>query len=228
MKKTAVIAAVIFVLAALIAISFDRLAIFAASRYSGIRISYSGLARDASGRIIIKALDIEDAKNGLGLTAKKAAIRPPVLKSFLKDGLGLVFELDNANFRISSKSHGGGSDVLRDIALIPFEGAWNYSKISGEIAIMRGETKIKNFSALSRDIRLTLDGALYGKDLIEARVKIAFSKSVIEKFPAELTNVVMREEPDGWKVVSIDLKGDPRKPSITFSGKLFRLNITNK
>ena len=229
MKKIAIILIIIVILAALTAIAFDRLVIFAVSKYAGIGISYSGLIKDSSGAIIMKGLDVEDHRRGLGLMAKRAIIRLR-LKPFFKDGVGFIFELDEANFKMFSKGPkaSGLDEPLRDIALIPFEGGWNYSKISGEISIMRGETRIKDFFAASRDIRLGVDGTAYGDDLIDARIKISFSKSAVERLPEELTNVVMNEEPEGWRTISIDLKGNPKKPSITFSSKLFRLNITNR
>jgi len=202
---------------------FDRILLFSVSKYAGIDLSYSGSRLAGRGAMELRDFRVRDRKRGAELYAKNAVVglaRRPSLER----GLAVRFRLDDASFKKSQPLPEARRDAISRIAMMPFEGSWVYSAISGD-AVFTGRTlRLKDFLAVGKDIRFEAECVFYANDTVDADMKISFSRPAVEKFPEELTSVILQDD-GGWKTLELHLKGDYATPSIQLSGKLFRLNI---
>ncbi len=216
----------IVALGAVTAAFFDRMVIFAVSRYNGIETGYSRLYREA-GAIVLDDLSLAENRRGVGLYCKRAVLKP-ALKDFFKKGLEIYFNLEDARFKKIGDSGRPSADPLSAMVLVPFEGAWRYSDIEGDLVINGRAMAIKKLDAAGKDLKFYLSGNINADDTIELSVKIYFSQNAVRQLPDEFTEAVLSDEDDTWKTLSVKLEGNYRSPGIQLTGKLFRLNITNR
>ena len=108
----------------------------------------------------------------------------------------------------------------------PFDGTLKYQEIKGVIRFKPGRLVIDKLVANGGDIKFSLKGTFfYAEDKADLDVIILFSQNILKKIPRELSDVVLKESADGWKSLSIKLKGSFKSPAIELTGKLFRLSI---
>ena len=75
-------------------------------------------------------------------------------------------------------------------------------------------------------MKVFLKGILfYSQDRADIGVTIQFSPDLLKKIPRELSETVLKGSADGWKSLSVDLKGSFKSPSIEVTGRLFKLSI---
>jgi hypothetical protein len=114
---------------------------------------------------------------------------------------------------------------LDDLVALPFTGNWMYKKITLLFRLAADGTYLDSLSAESDRIAFTVKGAFYRNDKVNADINIRFAKALTDKMPEELSRVVLQDDPDGWKGLSVNISGDYKSPAIQVSSKLFRLNI---
>lgn len=205
--------------------SFDRIALFALSRFYGIDVSYKGSSRDAKDGFIFENLKIINKKMGMGFFSSRAALKPQLGRDLLKS-VNIDFKFKDVHFIKSMEDKVRPKyDTLSEVVAMPFEGRWMYKDIAGEVELFSNGLTFKKFMANGREIRLVLSGDLFYNNTAQAEISIYFSKDVLKDIPPELPSVIMQDEPGEWKSFSVKLKGDLSSPSIQVSGKLFRLNI---
>ena len=140
---------------------------------------------------------------------------------------GLTIDIYLRDVRISKK--GTVAETYENLgALIsaPFDGTLKYREINGVVRPLPGRILIDNLTADGEDIKVTLKGVFfYTEDRADLDVVIQFSQNLLKKIPKELSDTILKESADGWKSLSIKLKGSFKSPAIELTGKLFRLSI---
>ncbi len=208
-------------------IAFDRIVAAIVSRYSGLRMTYSRLSPDRTGKIIVRGLELTEPKSGLALHAEKGVLKPR-MEFGPGTRFGISFTLEGAHFNKHEKGPRAGYSTFSDLAVIPFQHAWNYSVISGDIVFDGKTIEVRNFKAQSADIRLDIKGSLSAESKIDATIKVSFSGDAGRQIPEEIAVPVLQDEGDGWKYLTVRVQGDYRAPAVQISSKLFRLDISNK
>ena len=205
--------------------AYERIALFALSKFYSLEISYKSLIKDKQNGLVFENLRVTNKKMGLGFYSKHASLKPVRGANFLKT-INFDFKFKDVHFIKNRKEVVKTRyDTLSELAAMPFEGRWTYKEISGVAEIFSNGLTLKNFAANGKDIRLTLSGDIFYNNIVDVEISIYFSKDVLKDIPAELHSVIMKDEPNEWKSFSVKLKGDMNSPSVQISGKLFRLNI---
>lgn len=205
-------------------LSSGRIIIYVASKMCGMNISYKSLRNASFTEISFNDLNVIDGGTGLGFFSKYAKMRPIWHAGFFQD-MTIGFDLRDVRFIKKGEEKAGAYDTLAGLVFTPFNSRWSYKEISGKVRVYREGLYIKDLQALSDEIKLLFTGTVYRDKTIDSDIVIIFSDKLIEDIPEELSNVVLRDEKDGWKSLSVSLTGDYKAPSIQVSGKLFRLNI---
>lgn len=225
MKKIIAVSAVIFITAAVVLyLYFDRLVVFFISNTQNLDISYRSMARASVDTINFKDLSVTDKKSGIGVFSKTGSIKPSVGFNSFKVG----FDLQEVNFIRKKTKAATTYDSLTGLVAIPFNSNWKYERISGSVEKGKDKIEVTGLDAKSEDIRLSFNGTLYHDNNVKSEIKIYFSENLTKKIPDELSSVVLRQEGEGWKSLSVNLTGNFLSPAIQVSGKLFRLNIREK
>lgn len=213
MKKFIVIVALV---ASALYLSSNRIAVYFFSKAYNLDIAYKNLKGSYFKKVMFDNLNVIDRKNGIGFFAKSADIRP---------GAIIDFCLRDVHFIKKGDEPAATYDNLTGLVSIPFSSRWTYKELSGKIRPSRRGIDVDGLIATSDEIKLSLTGAIYYDNTIKSDIVIYFSDKLIEKIPDELSKIVLRDEKDGWKSLSVKLEGNYNMPSIQVSGKLFRLNI---
>lgn len=225
--KAAIILVVIFLsMAALLYMGFDRILIYFVSKAYDVTISYSDFEMRSLHKFIFNDLSIVNKKTGFGLFARYADIEPEWHRGAFFKNLMIDFKLQDVNFlREVPAEHISGYDTLYKLISVPFDSNWTYGRIVGKIGPSDDGMNITDLTATSDDIRLSFTGTIFSNQTLDSSVMICFSDKVTSNIPLELSTVVLQNEANGWKSLSVKLAGDYRAPSIQLSNKLFRLNI---
>lgn len=197
-------------------LSSNRIAVYFFSKIYNIDIAYKNLKGSYFKDFMFENLSVIDRKNGLGFFSKSASIRP---------GAEIVFYLRDVHFIKKGDEPATAYDNLSGLVSIPFSSRWTYKDISGKVRPSRIGIDVNGLIATSDDVKLSLTGSIYSDNTIKSDIVIYFSDKLIKKMPEELSKVIMRDENDGWRSLSVKLEGNYNMPSIQVSGKLFRLNI---
>lgn len=226
-KKVLIITMAIIVAAAAVYLSLDKIIIFTLSKFYNLDISYTSMSKDPQEGYVFKDLKIVNDPMGLGFFSARAALKPVQKLNFLKN-FDLDFKFNDAHFiKLSKEKTKAGHDTLEGIVAVPFDGQWTYDDISGAVEIFSNGFTLKKFAANGSQIRLFITGDIFYSGVVDVNITATFSKDALQGVPPELHSVIMNEEPEGWKSLSVKLKGDCRTPSIQICGKLFRLNINS-
>ncbi|MDP3791926.1 MAG: hypothetical protein Q8R38_07780 [Candidatus Omnitrophota bacterium] len=216
---------ILLVAITVIYLSLDKIAIFALSKIYKLNISYKSMTKDARDGYIFENLKMVNDKMGLGFFCARATIKPVQKLNFLKS-LDFDFKFKDAHFIKSSKDKPKAQyDTLEGIVAMPFEGRWTYKDISGVVEIFSNGFTLKKFQANGREIKLFISGDIFYQGVVDVNITASFSKDTLKDVPMELHSVIMNDEPQEWKSLSVKLKGDYRSPSVQISGKMFRLNV---
>ena len=223
--KSIIICAVILTAAVAAYMSFDRIAVFALSKFYGIDISYKSLNKNPRDGYVFEDFKVINKKMALGFFSSRAALKPVKKPDFMKS-LNIDFKFKDAHFiKLKTEKVKTMYDKLEELVAIPFEGRWRYKDIDGSVEIFSNGLTLKKLCANGKELRLLISGDIYYNNTMDADITIYFSKEILKDIPKELHSVLMKEEPEEWKSFSVKIKGDYRSPSIQISGKLFRLNI---
>ncbi|MDP3804310.1 MAG: hypothetical protein Q8Q87_02020 [Candidatus Omnitrophota bacterium] len=203
-------------IAAVICISFDRVAVYLFAYANNLDISYGNLTRSGA-NFVFKDFKVTNKALGLGISAGSATIIPKV-KYY-------DFRITDVRFLKSGGGEESSYENLMGLIAVPFKGSWVYKEISGEIAPSRDAVELKRLDAVSDEIKLRISGKIQNDKTVDTDITIYFGESLTRKIPEELSSVILTDEKDGWKSLSVRLAGNYTKPSIQVSSRLFRLNI---
>ena len=215
----------LLLIATLIYLSFDKIAIYTLSKIYSLDISYKSMEKSADRGYIFEDLRLVNKKMGLGFFSSQAILKPEWKSHFLKS-LNVGFKFKNVHFiKIKEALPKPVYGTTEGLVSIPFEGRWTYKDISGDAEIFSNGITLKKFAANGREIRLLLSGDIYYNNVVDTDLTIYFSKDVLKEIPPEFSTVIMRDELENWKSFFVKIKGNYRSPSMQISGKSFRLNI---
>ena len=218
---------VIFILAlAALYLTLDRAAINLLSAKYGLTVSYKGLENNLYRQFHFTGLNVVDNKRGIGLSSQSALIKPDIA-AVLSFKPSIEFKLNGVNF-IRKGSHRTGSyDTLDGLIAVPFMSSWQYKEMSGLVEISPDKAHVKNFTATGDEIRVSFAGDLFYNKKVKGEITVGFAEKILRKIPPEMANVVLRDDGNGWKSLTVNLNGDFNAPAIQVTGKLFRLTIRN-
>lgn len=200
----------------------DRVIIYGASKMYNLDISYKSFKMASFKEFEFRDMSFIAKRFGLGLFSKYATIN---LVREKVGGPSIEFCLRDVRFIRDEREKAAGYDTLSGLVSAPFNSSWSYKEISGRLRPSKKSLSVEKLTATSDEIRLLFTGDLYYDKTLKSDITIYFSDKLIEKIPPELSNVVLRDEQDRWKSLSVSLNGDYKSPSIQVMGKLFRLNI---
>jgi hypothetical protein len=203
---------------------FGRIVISIFASSNNLNITYKAINSRPFKGIFLKGFAAVDKKTGRGISADSADIKIRYNLPIINIS-SIAFGLSDVNFIKNIPDDNSAYDSLEGLAAMPFHSSWQYKKVSGEICPVKDGVRIKGLEALSDDIKISVTGIFYNNRTLESDITIYFSDNVTGKVPAELSGILLRDEKDGWKSLSVTLKGDMEAPAIQVSGKLFRLNI---
>lgn len=224
-NKILMIASIIVVIAVVVTLLFDKIPALILSKFYGINISYKDVKKDSANGYLFENLKILNTRLGVGFYSSKASLKLNKTTSLLKS-LDIDFKFRDVHFIRNTPEEAVGSyDSLNKIVSIPFEGRWAYKDVSGTVEIFSNGLTLKNLAANGNEIRLLLSGDIFYNNTINTDITIYFSKDILKVIPAELSSVIMNDEPKEWKSFSVKTKGSLSAPSLQVTGRLFRLNI---
>lgn len=205
-----------------VAIFYPRIAAFTIAANNELAISYKRVIAAGLTELMFKDLKAVWPHQGFGLSASDASI-----KLVFNNPLDTTtdFSLNDVHFIKEGAVEGLSYGSIEGLIALPFGNSWRYRTLSGKIRTTKDAIVLKDFIASGDVIKFSIDGKLTGKDTIIADVTIYFEKSLSGRIPAELSNMMLKDENDGWKSLILRVEGDITKPSIRLTGKLFRLNI---
>jgi len=224
---TAAVALALAAAISAVAFNFPKIAVGVFEAVTGLDVKYDKMLLKTGGSLAFDGLTITDSKKGLGIFSKDATVMmlwngPDPRKA------ALAFDLKVVHFIKVAKDGAPSYDTLDGLVALPFDDRWIYDELSGKVSGPKGDIVIRDFMAKSPQIRLSFNGEMTRTDKIRSDIVIYFAESLTSKIPPELTKLVLKDEPDGWKSLTVKLDGDFRAPSIQVSSKLFRLNINVK
>ncbi len=157
----------------------------------------------------------------MGIFAAEAKFKPSL------DGKSKIvnFILKDGNFLKNNASAPSKYNTVNELVAVPFNSEWRYRSISGRIEPTDNGIKVTGFKAESDSLNFFVDGELLKSGNIDCKVVIYFSPGLTSRIPPEFVNMIMTEEKDGWRSLSVIITGDPQKPSIQVKSKSFRLSI---
>lgn len=218
----------LIILMSLIFLFFDHIALYLISKAYALTISYTDSRRSSFREYEFGNLKVIDKTTGTGLVSQYAKLRPQWQLNRPAD-LSIDFNLREVRLVREKEEAKDRYDTLTGIVAVPFTSRWVYKDISGRIGTFENGLHITRFSALGDEIKFSLSGTLSTdastNNTLDMNIVIYFSEKLTKKIPEVLSTVVLNPEPDNWKSLSVNLKGDLKSPSIELSGKLFRLNI---
>ena len=170
------------------------------------------------------AIGILGKAYGLNISYRHADMTP----RFVNGEILIDFDLKDVKVikNTLSTSAERSYNSLSDLVAAPFSGAWTYERVSGTIKPSLKKLEIIRLTAEAKEFKLTAKGMTnYESKSTDMDIVLDFSDSLIRKIPKELSGAVLKDNPGGWKSLSVNIKGDFRSPSISITGRMFRLNI---
>jgi len=220
-KIVAGIAVLLVAAAALLFLSYDRIIVAILEKSYNLDIRYVKCSKDFSGKLNFKDLSVVSKPAGRGIISRTAELRP----SFLNKRFVVAFNFQDVSFKKEAVNKPEKYDTLAALLSTPFSSDWRYRPIRGVAEPTAKSIKIKEFEAVSDDLKLSLTGELFYTGGIDFDIVIGFAPSLTAKIPPEFANTILDPDKDGWKSLSARISGDPNKPSIQVSSRLFRLKI---
>ena len=99
-----------------------------------------------------------------------------------------------------------------------------FDTVDGAVYIKPREILIKDLNASGKDISLFINGTIRNNKYIDYIIKLILSENFTSKIPEEIRNIFFKKERE-YSVVELYLTGDTKKPSVSFSTPLFKLQI---
>jgi len=218
-NKIIIIVSIAVILTAGIYATIDRIAIYALSRALNLDVTYDGIKRAGILQFDFSRLTCVDKTRRSGIFSERASIRPDF------GSKAVNFDFYGVRFIKSSSGRSNSLDSLSKIVKEPFSGNWNYVRMSGSLRPIPGGLEITRFDAEGKEMRISLKGSILRSGNIKSEINISFSPESAKKIPEELSTVLLSDGIGGWKVLSVNLSGDYKSPSMQVTGRLFRLSV---
>lgn len=221
----------VFIVAAIILLislaTFDRIMVHAFAVTHGLDIKYASICRGPGISVIMKKMTAVDVKRNFGISSDLAEVKASWGRGLFKSP-DINVDLKDVGFVKGPDSGKERYDTVDGLLAMPFSKDYRYSLVSCRLTPINNGTHIESFKAESELIRLTFKGDIFDNNDIKGDIVIYFADKVLAKIPNELTSVLLKNEPDSWKSLSVSLSGNYASPSIKVTGRLFRLNIGTK
>lgn len=230
MLRRKIVFSLVILLALITASAFfaDRLIMLYIEKSSDVKMSYKSMKNIFFKEFVFEKLEIINSRTGIGVFSENARVLP-VWDKAKKGRMPVTFRLENVNFLKRSKDvQGSLFNTLPDLVLAPFSSGWRYKEIAGEVILYKDSILLKNITAVSDEIKLSISGEVKDRSSIRLDIVIYFYKTISKKIPEELSSIAMESHGPDWKSISVRLRGDYKKPEIELSNRLFRLTINNK
>lgn len=209
--------ATLILIAFIVYLSLGHVAMYIFAKAHELDISY----KSCGVPFTYNGLNVIDKKTGMGFFAHSASFEPR-----WNNGLTVNFDLKAVHFiKKDSGKPTETYDSLMELVAVPFHSRWIYKKISGQVSPVKEGVRIRDLRAVNDEVTLSFTGDIYNNNTIKTDIKIYFSDIVLAKIPGELSKVMLADEKNGWKSLSVHLEGNYKEPSIQVSSKRFRLNI---
>ncbi|OGW83640.1 MAG: hypothetical protein A2987_04665 [Omnitrophica bacterium RIFCSPLOWO2_01_FULL_45_10] len=203
--------------------TLDRAIIYIVSRSYNLSIDYDGLKNEHFRHFTFKDLSAIDNRRGLGFKSGYAKLNLIGIKGL--SAATCEFELHNVSLIKKGESALDRYGDIAGLVSAPFASRWRYKDVIGRVRLFGKGIVVEKFKAESEDIKLSLSGTILSDDTLTCDLIIYFSEALTGNIPEELSEVVLRNESNGWKSLSVKLTGNYRSPSIQVAGQMFRLNI---
>jgi hypothetical protein len=224
--KFALLAAVLVLAATGAAIPFaPRFMLQAFASSNNLDLRYGAIRNAGMGGMSFDNLSLVDKSRGIGISSRDAVIK------FSWNGpdprnMKAGFDLKDVRFIKKTPDIKPASyDTLDGLVALPFGMDMVYSEISGNVTSSGGDVTVSDFMAKSDMVKLALNGRMGRDNTIKSDIVIYFSNDLTNKIPRELTKLVLTNEDENWKSLSVKLEGNYKMPTIQVSSKLFRLSI---
>ncbi len=227
-KRVSFIIATILIVSAVLAagaVYFDKMAVMILSRSFDVDISYDRLWRVHFSEFLFDELKIHPRRERFGILAASADITPSFTKNFPRSIACEFLFKDIGITGIEDKLE--KYDTLDGLMRLPFSGQWFYPDVKAKVEFFIDRAVVESFTAATDDIRVSFAGEAYYNKKVRGEIKISFAGDILKQIPDELSNIVMSDEGDGWRGISVKLDGDYSAPSVQLSSKLFKLTIRN-
>ena len=161
---------------------------------------------------------------GLSIAYKHADMKPRLVNK------EVLIDFDLKDVTVSRNNASASAEVsynsISDLVAAPFNGNWTYRRVSGTIKPSREKLEIIALNAEAKEFKISAKGtASYETKSADMEIVLSFSGNLINRIPKELSGTVLKDEQGGWKSLSVNIKGNLSSPSISITGKMFRLNI---
>ena len=223
-KLIVTLVVLIGIAACLLYYTADRLAIWVISQHCNAHITYRHIDNNGFRTFNFTDLVVNDNKTGIGILAKKAAIKP-LWRDILTGAMGLSFTLSDVSFIKREDEKRDDYETFEGLAAIPFSSQWTYRDVTGALQTANGNVHLQDLKATGDLLKFAITSDFHNDANIESDITIYFSDSLLAKIPKKLIKGVLKEEGDGWQSFSIKRRGNYKDPSIQVTGKQFRLNI---
>lgn len=161
---------------------------------------------------------------GLKIAYKHADIKPRLVNKVILIDFNLKDVTISRN--IESAPAKDSYNSVSDLVAAPFNGDWTYQRVSGTVRPSREKLEIIALNAEAKEFKISAKGsASYETKSADMDIVLSFSGSLISRIPGELSGTILKDEQGGWKSLSVNIKGNLSSPSISITGKMFRLNI---
>lgn len=218
------IAAAVMIMALSVAyLSWGRIVLGIFARTNHLELSYERIKKTSFDEFLIADLRVTDQKTALSISAKDARLKFALHDIFFNCP-AVSFDLTDWRFLKNGSGEAGTYDSLSGLVGIPFDKERGYKSLSGSMKTLGDTLEIRDLTALSDDIKLTLNGTVKGK-LLDLDIVIYFSDLLTARVPEQLSKTLLSREQDGWSSLAIHLEGDYDMPAVKVTSKLFRLNI---
>lgn len=166
----------------------------------------------------LKAID----KNGAALTARRAHIRLDPSK-IIKANLTATCDLQDVSLGSSLGNSLNG--LLRPLGA-PAQNSYKFDNITAAITIKKNSLEVHGLNATGPDFRLMGEFTRFKDKKVDYNMEVRINKQVLGAEDFKKNRLLTNEDPQGWYIVKLSVKGDPRKPSsVSFSTGGIRLEI---
>lgn len=166
----------------------------------------------------LKAID----KNDASLTAERAHIRLDPSK-IIKANLALTCDLQDVS--LGSGLSNSLNSLLRPLG-VPPQNSYKFDNITAAITIKKNSLEVHSLNAVGPDFKLMGEFTRFKDRKVDYNMEFRINKQVLGAEDFKKNRLLTNEDPQGWYLVNLSVKGDPRKPSsVSFSTGGIRLEI---
>ncbi|MFH0771572.1 MAG: hypothetical protein V1933_03020 [Candidatus Omnitrophota bacterium] len=187
----------------------------------GMNIVFDKARFEFPARLIISEAKAVD-KKGLAFISRYAAFQLDMAKIFLAE-----IKLNCSFQDVSVKSELGNmlNSALGSLG-VPFRDSYNFDSVTGAIILRKGFFSVRDLRADGPEFKFFGRLNMFNGKKVDYDIECRINKSVIDSKSAKDNLLLGDESEDGWYLVRLALKGDPRRPSnVSFSAGGIKLEL---